>query len=118
MAESLYIPAGSLRWPILIQQQDSSSRDAGGQVISGDWITVLSCRAKIDSTITATYKSAVQDGAIIAVATYIMTIRYPSVAITPDMQITFAGEQYKINAVNNIQQQGRFLQIFCMRIDQ
>jgi SPP1 family predicted phage head-tail adaptor len=117
--ESLSQQSGLFRFPITIQAPNSGERDAAGQPISGDWTTVLSCRAKIESTLTATYKSGTQAEAITSVATYLMTIRWPgsAIKITPDMRVVFNGDNYVINAINNSLQRNRYLQIFCMRID-
>jgi hypothetical protein len=48
--ETLQLQAGLFRNPITIQQANSSDRDAFGEPLSGDWTTVLYCRAMIVST--------------------------------------------------------------------
>jgi SPP1 family predicted phage head-tail adaptor len=116
MAETLNIRAGDIRWPITIQAPSTTQNSIGAPVTS--WNTIFACRAKIESTQTATYKATTSDDTVTAQSTYIFTIRFPlGTNIATNMTILFNGQTYQINDLNNVLQRNRFLQLFCMVIN-
>jgi hypothetical protein len=80
---------------------------------------VLTTRAKIESTLSNTYKELVQDGAIASQSTDVMTIRWPGSSITlkPGMRVSFGDNTYLVQAVDNVLRMNRVVKLFCMVID-
>ena len=119
MTDPTIIQPGALRHKITIQSPNGNQRDAFGEPLSADWTTVLSTRADIESTLTATYKSATGNDALTSQATDIITIRWPGsqVSITPDMRIVWGDQTFQINAIDNVLRRNRVLKIYCMTID-
>jgi head-tail adaptor len=117
MAYTVTINAGELRHQIFIQAA-SSTRDAAGQPVS-TWNVVLLTRAKIESSLSNAYKELVQDGAIAAQSTDVMTIRWPgaAIALKPGMRVVFQDNTYLVQAVDNVLRRNRKVLLFCMAID-
>ena len=113
----LLLPAGDLRHAITIQQP-STTRDAAGQTVS-TWTTVLTTRAKIESTTSNAYKELVQDGAIASQATDVFTLRWSgsSIDLKAGMRIQFGDNTYLVQAVDNVLRRNRVVKLFCMAID-
>jgi head-tail adaptor len=116
----LIIAAGDLRHAITIQAANPAQRDAAGQPISADWTTVLSTRAKIDSTTGSAYKEAVQDGQLVSQSTWLVTMRYPmpSIVIEPGQRVIFGSDTFLIQSVVDVLKRGRVLRLYCLSIDQ
>jgi SPP1 family predicted phage head-tail adaptor len=117
MAYDPTIRAGELRHVIVIQSPNTA-RDGAGQPIS-TWLPVLTTRAKIESSISNAYKELVQDGAIAAQSTDVMTIRWPgpSLNLKPGMRVVFGDNTYMVQAVDNVLRRNRVVKLFCMAID-
>lgn len=115
--DPLYIPAGSLRFQVTIQQP-STTRDDAGQPVS-TWTTVLQTRARIESTTSPAYKELVADGAIASQATDVFTLRWPgsSIDLAPGMRIQYGDNTYLVQAVDNVLRRNRVVKLFCMAID-
>lgn len=118
--DPLSLPAGLLRHAITIQAPNPAQRDATGQPISGDWTTVLSTRAKIDSTTGSAYKEAMQDGQLVSQNTWLVTIRYPmpGVVIEAGQRVIFEDDTFLIQAVVDVLKRSRVLRLYCLAIDQ
>jgi head-tail adaptor len=117
MAYDPIIAPGELRHAITIQAA-SSTRDAFGEPVS-TWATVLVARAKIESTTANAYKELVQDGAIAAQSTDVITMRWPGPTfdIKPGQRVVFQDNNYLIQAVDNLLRRNRVVRMFCMALD-
>jgi SPP1 family predicted phage head-tail adaptor len=117
MPDPLILQPGTLCSKITFQQA-SNTRDAAGQPISA-WNNVLTTRAAVESTLTATYKSSFSGGGMVSQSSHIITTHWPgsSINITPDMRIIWGDLTFQINAVDNVQLRNRVLKIYCMTID-
>jgi SPP1 family predicted phage head-tail adaptor len=111
------IRPGELRHLISIQKA-TNTRDPAGDPVS-TWAVVLTARAKIESSISNAYKELVQDGAIAAQSTDVITIRWPGPTITlsPGMRVVFGDNTYLVQAVDNVLRRNRAVKLFCMAID-
>jgi len=116
--DPLYLSAGDLRHSVTIQSANKSERDSYGQPIS-TWATILTTRAKIASTVGASYKDAFAQNALANQSTHLITIRYPSDAITiqPGQRVTHKNDTYTIQDVDNVLERNRVLRIACMQIE-
>jgi SPP1 family predicted phage head-tail adaptor len=114
--DPLYLEPGDLRHSVTIQSP-SSTQDATGQPIS-TWTTILTTRAKIESTTGAAYKELVQDGAIAAQATDVFTLRWPgAIDLKPGYHVLFGDNTYIVQAVVNILERNRVVKLFTLAID-
>jgi len=113
--DPLVIRPGDLRHNISIQAP-STTRDAAGQLNSA-WTTVLSTWAQIEGTSSLTFKFSFQNNVIAADTTDCITIRYPSVDVTPGMQIVWNDQTYTIQAVDDVLRRHRVLHIAVVGID-
>jgi SPP1 family predicted phage head-tail adaptor len=115
--DPLYLLAGDLRHKIVIQKP-STTRDDAGQPVS-TWTTVLTTRAKIESTTSPAYKSLVQGDAISSQATDVFTLRWPgsSIDLAPGMRVQFGDNLYLVQAVDNILRRDRVVKLFTLAID-
>jgi head-tail adaptor len=121
-SDPLYIDAGSLRHTIEIQAQ-GTTRDSIGQLNSA-WSTVLTTRASIESTASASFRFSFQGNALASNATDLIIIRYPSgVNIVPGYQVVFSSvssppstnsQVYVINAVDDVLRRHRKLALACV----
>ena len=117
MPDPLIIQAGTLRHTVTIQASNST-RDAAGEPLD-TWNAVLTTRAAIESTLTATYKESFSQNAFSSQSTDLITMRWPgaSISIKPGQRVTFNDKTYLIQAVNNVQERNRALRLACIQID-
>jgi SPP1 family predicted phage head-tail adaptor len=108
------LQAGDLRHSITITAA-STTRDQYGQP-SKIWNTVLITRAKIQSTTTSSYKMLIQAGVETSQATHVITMRWPgsSISIESGMRVLFGDNTYQIEAVDNVLNRNRVVNLFCM----
>jgi SPP1 family predicted phage head-tail adaptor len=114
MFDPLVIRPGDLRHIIAIQSQ-STARDALGQ-LNSTWATVLSTWAQIQGTSSLTFKFTFQNNALASNATDCITMRYPSVDVTPGMRVLFGDQTYTIQAVDNVLRRNRVLHLAVVGI--
>jgi hypothetical protein len=117
--DPLSIEPGDLRHSITIQAQNSAERDPAGQPIPGDWTTILTTMASIESTTSASYKQQFQNNALAAQSTDLITIRWPgtSVTVAPGQRVVFGNDTFLIQAVDNVLRRNRKLRLACLIID-
>ena len=117
MPDLLYIQAGELRHAIQVLEV-SATRDAAGQPIS-TWTSVLSTRAKIESTSGRSYKESFAGNALASQSTDLITIRWPGPGITlkPGMRVTFGDNTFLVQAVDNVLRRDRVVRLACLVID-
>lgn len=110
----LSIPSGSLRHPISIETS-STTKDAFGQPIQ-TWNQVFATRASIEM---ANEKELYQVDQITSQVTHLITIRWPGllVSIAPGMRILFGSHVYSIQAVKNVSERNRVVQIFALELN-
>lgn len=111
------LQAGELRIPITITAP-SSTRDAFGQPVN-TWNTVLTTRAKVESTTGLAYKERIQNNVISSEATHLVTMRWPgsSVQIATGMRVLFNDKALLIQAVDNVLERNRVVRLICQEID-
>lgn len=117
MADPTQLQAGQLRHSITVTSA-STTRDAAGQPVS-TWDTVMTTRAKIESTTGGAYKELIQSGVISSQTTDVMTIRWPgsSVDLKSGMRVLFGDNTYLVQAVDNVLRRNRVVKLYCMAID-
>lgn len=117
--DPLSISAGELRHSITIQAQDTSAPDAYGQTTQ-QWTTVLTTRAKIEDTSSASYRDTFAQNALVAQSTDLITIRWPgsSITIEPGQRVLYGDDVFLIQAIDNVLRRNRKLRLACMIIDE
>ena len=117
--DPLYIAPGDLRHSITIQAENTADRDAAGQPVS-TWETVLTTRAKIEDSGSASYKDLFQNNALAAQSTDLITIRWPgsSITIAPGQRVIFGDNSFLIQAIDNVLRRNRKLRLACLIIDE
>ncbi len=113
----LNLAAGALRNAITIQAP-TSTRDAAGQPVS-TWNSVLTTRAAMMSTTGQSYKEVATGSTLVSQSTWLVTIRWPgaSTLIEPGQRVQHGNDTYLIQAVDNVLQRNRVLQLYCLAID-
>ncbi len=116
-ANPLYLRAGELRHQIQIQAP-SSTRDASGQVVS-TWTALLTTRAAMLNTTGQSYKEAYAENALVSQSTWVIKIRWPGTGCTvePGQRVQYGSDLYLIQAVDNVLQRNRVLNLYCMAVD-
>jgi SPP1 family predicted phage head-tail adaptor len=115
MSDPCVIQPGELKHAITINAP-SSTRDASGQ-IGATWTTVLTTRAKIESTSSQTFRFSFQNSTLASDTTDCITIRYPAVELAPGYQIVYGDQTYLVNDVDDIQRRHRVLVMACTSVD-
>jgi SPP1 family predicted phage head-tail adaptor len=112
--DPLAIPAGALRSAIQIQSQ-SATQDAYGQPVA-TWTTFLSVFAAIA---TVSSREVYQASQFVSQVTHRVTIRWPgtSVVIEEGQRVVYGTHTYLIQAVENVQERNRVLNLMCLEID-
>lgn len=115
----LLLPAGELIHKITIQAPDTADPDAYGQA-GTTWKDVLTTRAKIEDTGSASYKDAFAQNALAAQSTDLITIRWPGASITiePGQRVIFGGNIFLIQAVDNVLHRNRKLRLATLMVDE
>jgi SPP1 family predicted phage head-tail adaptor len=104
--------AGQLRHRITIEQA-SDARDEYGEPVQS-WTTYAQAWAAVEPISGREYWSANQD---VAKANYRIRLRHdPALAITTAMRVLFDGRTFDIEAVLNIGERGRELQMMCVEV--
>lgn len=78
-----------------------TERDAAGQ-LNATWSVILTTRAIIEDSSSLTFKYAFQNNALASNATFAITLRCPTVEITPGMQVQYGDRNFNIQAVNDV----------------
>lgn len=120
VTDPLIIPSGAKRNAIQIQARTSGTQDANGQP-SGNWNTVLSCFAAIETIRTG---EQFQEGFVSQVV-HKISINWPgpSIPILTNMRVVVdpvpggQSSMYEIQAVENVQQRNRVVKLTCLEID-
>jgi SPP1 family predicted phage head-tail adaptor len=117
MFNPLYINPGELRNQIAIQTKSQNDRDGYGQLVE-TWVTILTTRAKIESTTGASYKDTFAQNARVNQSTKLITIRYPgsNVVIQAGQRIVHGNDIYTVQDVDNVLERNRKLRIAAMQI--
>ena len=110
----LILPAGSLRNLISIEQS-STTPDSFGQPLN-TWTAVLQTRAAINFV---NNREIYQADQLTEQVSHKVTIRWPGglVSIVPGMRVVFGSHVYKVQAVNNVQQRNRVLEILVLELN-
>jgi SPP1 family predicted phage head-tail adaptor len=112
MRDPLTIDAGTLRFPVAVQQQ-TSTQDAFGQEQTS-WITLLNTRAAI-RTLTLSERGSASG--FVSEATHRVTMRYQSdVPLSAGMRIVYQSHTYLLQAVENVLERNRV--ITCLVLEQ
>lgn len=104
--------AGQLRHAIRIQAPDVT-RGASGGFKKNAWLDLLAqpIRSAVENRSGAKRVSTSQGGEV-AIATVVFTMRYVR-GVTADMRVLHAGQAYKIQHVNNVDERGAWLVLTC-----
>jgi SPP1 family predicted phage head-tail adaptor len=116
--DPLYIAAGELRHSITIQSETSTA-DSAGQPVAA-WSNVLTTRAKVEGAGSAAYKASFSDNVRTSDSSEMFTIRWPGidVIVEPGQRISFAGDLYEIQAVDNVMHRNRKVRIATKIVDE
>jgi SPP1 family predicted phage head-tail adaptor len=117
--DPLYINPGELRHTVTIQAPDTADPDAYGQSTT-NWKSLLTTRAKIESTDSASYKDSFAQNAIAAQSTDLITIRWPgaSIVVAPGQRVIFGDNLYLIQSVDNVLHRNRKVRLATMMVDE
>jgi SPP1 family predicted phage head-tail adaptor len=110
----LAINPAELRHQVQIQQQTSTQTATGAP--SATWATILTTMAKIS---TASSREVYRASQFTAQVSHVITIRWPgaSVVIQGGMQVLFGARIFKLQTVENPQEQNRLLLLHCLEIN-
>lgn len=119
MFDPLVINSGELRHEITIQTEDTTSTDVVGQP-SATWADVLTTLAKVEGVGSSAYKSSFSDNVRTSESSDMFTIRWPgtNVVIEPGQRISFGGDFYEIQAVDNVMHRNRKVRIATKIVDE
>lgn len=117
--DPLAIPAGALRMPIAIQTQSTAPSPSGQPVAT--WATFLTTMAAISTTSSREVYQAQQ---FTSQVTHRVTIRWPgsTVVIQEGQRVVYqpfasVTHTYLIQAVENVQERNRVMNLMCLEID-
>jgi len=112
------LQAGDLRHSVIVTQENANARNSFGQPLS-TWNTVLTTRAKIQSTTGMSYKELIQNNIISSETTHLITLRWPgsSAQLAAGMKVLFGDKTYLVQGVDNVLERNRVVRLFCMVID-
>lgn len=116
--DPLYIAAGELRHSITVQSE-TATVDSAGQPVAV-WADVLTTRAKVEGAGSAAYKASFSDNVRTSESSDMFTIRWPGkdVVIEPGQRVSFGGDFYEIQAVDNVLHRNRKVRIATKIVDE
>lgn len=100
--------AGLLRKQVVIQQPSATQNTRGEEIPS--WATFLTVRAAIEPL---NGRELLAAQSIESQVTTKITIRYQS-GITPDMRIKYGSRYFDIQAIQNIEERNRMIEMQCI----
>lgn len=117
--DPILLEAGDLRHAISIAAKNTANVTAFGSPVT-TLNTVWTCKAKITSTTSLSYREMVAAQSISSSMTHLIVIRYPgdSIVIEPGMMVVHGTTNYVIQAVDNVLQRNRVLNLLCKSVDQ
>jgi len=115
MPDAAILQPGILKHQIVISAP-STTRDPHGQ-LNAQWAPVLTTRAAILSTASASFKWSFSNNVLAANSTACIVIRFPAIDVVPGQQIQFEDETYEVQAVDDVQHRHRILNIACVGLD-
>lgn len=105
------LSAGQLNRPIVIESP-STTKDAFGQPSTTGWTALLSTWASIRAV---TSKEVYALGAgFTSQVTHKVTLRYPTVTITPAMRVIYRGRTFVVQAVQDPDEERVQLDLLCL----
>ena len=114
LTNSLSLAAGRLRHTVALEQP-STVPDSFGQPVES-WTTVWQGRAAIE---TVTARELYQSGQFTDQISHIVTMRWPgpAVPLATGMRVSFGSHAYKVQAVNNILERNRVVELLVLELN-